>query len=48
LFDIRKNEIVHCFRIQGEHIELNHILTMDDSSMFFRALTECAECEIVV
>ena len=48
LFDIRKNEIVHCFRIGGTRIELNHVLTLDDSSMVFRALTECADCEIVV
>lgn len=48
LFDIRKNEIVHHFLIQGDRIELNHVLTMDDSSMVFRAITECSECEIVV
>ena len=48
LFDIRKNEIVHCFRIQGEHIELNHVLTMDDGSMVIRAQTEYEEREIVV
>lgn len=48
LFDIRKNEVIHHFRIQGIHIEFNHVLTMDDSSMVFRALTECADCEIVV
>ena len=48
LFDIRKNEIVHHFRIQGTQIEFNHVLTMDDSSMVFRAITECSECEIVV
>lgn len=48
LFDIRKNDIVHHFRIQGTHIEFNHVLTMDDSSMVFRAITELAECEIVV
>ncbi len=48
LFDIRKNEIVGNFLIQGDNIELNHVLTMDDSSMVFRAMTECSECEIVV
>jgi len=48
LFDIRKNEVVHHFRIQGAQIEFNHVLTMDDSSMVFRATTECADCEIVV
>ena len=48
LFDIRKNDVVHHFRIQGAQIEFNHVLTMDDSSMVFRALTECADCEIVV
>lgn len=48
LFDIRKNDIVHCFRIGGTRLQFNHILTMDDSSMVFRALTECAECEIVI
>jgi hypothetical protein len=48
LFDIRKNEIVGNFLIQGERLELNHVLTMDDSSMVFRAMTECSECEIVV
>ena len=48
LFDIRKNEIVHHFLIQGDQIEFNHVLTMDDSSMVFRAITECSECEIVV
>jgi hypothetical protein len=48
LFDIRKNDIVHHFLIGGTQIEFNHVLTMDDSSMVFRALTECADCEIVV
>jgi hypothetical protein len=48
LFDIRKNEIVGNFLIQGERLELNHVLTMDDSLMVFRAKTECSECEIVV
>ena len=48
LFDIRKNDVVHRFRISGTKIEFNHVLTMDDSSMVFRATTECAECEIVV
>lgn len=48
LFDICKNEIVGNFLIQGEQIELNHVLTMDDSSRVFRAITECSECEIVV
>jgi hypothetical protein len=47
-FDIRKNEIVGNFLIQGDQIELNHVLTMDDSSRVFRAITECSECEIVV
>lgn len=48
LFDIRKNEIVHCFRIQGAQIEFNHVLTMDDSSMVFRALSDSSELEFVV
>ena len=48
LFDIRKNEIVGNFRIQGTKIEFNHVLTMDDSSMVFRASSECADCEFVV
>jgi hypothetical protein len=48
LFDIRKNEIVHHFRIQGEWIEFNHVLTMDDSSMVFRALSDLEECQFVV
>lgn len=48
LFDIRKNVIVGNFRIQGTRIEFNHVLTMDDSSMVFRVLTECADCEFVV
>lgn len=48
LFDIHKNEIVGNFLIQGERLELNHVLTMDDSSRVFRAITECSECEIVV
>ena len=48
LFDIRKNEIVHCFRIGGDSIEFNHVLTMDDSSMVFRAWTDCSELEFVV
>ena len=48
LFDIRKNEIVHHFRIGGTQIEFNHVLTKDDSSMVFRAITECSECEFVV
>jgi len=48
LFDIRKNDIVGNFRIQGAQIEFNHVLTMDDSSMVFRASSECADCEFVV
>lgn len=48
LFDIRKNDIVHHFRIQGTHIEFNHVLTMDDSSMVFRAITDCSDCNFVV
>jgi hypothetical protein len=48
LFDIRKNEIVHSFCIQGARIEFNHVLTMDDSSMVFRALTDCSDCDFVV
>jgi hypothetical protein len=48
LFDIRKNEIVHHFRIGGDSIEFNHVLTMDDGSMVIRAQTEYEEREIVV
>ena len=48
LFDIRKNEIVHYFQIGGDQIEFNHVLTMDDSSMVFRAMTDYSECEFVV
>jgi hypothetical protein len=48
LFDIRKNDIVHHFRIGGDRIEFNHVLTMDDSSMVFRALTNSSDCEFVV
>jgi len=48
LFDILKNDIVHHFRIGGTQIELNHVLTMDDSSMVFRASSDIDECEIVV
>ena len=48
LFDIRKNEIVHHFRIGGDQIEFNHVRTMDDSSLVFRAITDCSECEFVV
>ena len=48
LFDIHKNEIVSNFLIQGERLELNHVLTMDDSLRVFRAMTERSECEIVV
>ena len=48
LFDIRKKEIVHSFCIQGARIEFNHVLTMDDSSMVFRALTDCSDCDFVV
>jgi len=48
LFDIRKNDIIHHFRIQGVQIEFNHVLTIDDGSMVFRALTECADCDFVV
>ena len=48
LFDILKNDVVHHFRIQGTQIEFNHVLTMDDGSMVFRAYTECADCKIVV
>jgi hypothetical protein len=47
LFDIRKNEIVHCFRIGGDSIEFNHVLTMDDS-IFFRASSDSSELEFVV
>lgn len=48
LFDIRKNDVVHHFRIQGTQIEFNHVLTIDDSSMVFRALTDCSDCDFVV
>ena len=48
LFDIRKNEIVNHFQIGGDRIEFNHVLTMDDSSMIFRALTDSAELEFIV
>jgi hypothetical protein len=48
LFDIRKNDIVHNFRIGGVQIEFNHVLTMDDSSMVFRALSDLEECQFVV
>jgi hypothetical protein len=48
LFNIRKNEIVHHFRIGGDQIEFNHVLTMDDSSLVFRAITDCSECEFIV
>jgi hypothetical protein len=48
LFDIRKNDIVHHFQIGGDRIEFNHVLTMDDSSMIFRALTDSAELEFIV
>jgi len=48
LFNIQKNEIVHHFRIGGDEIEFNHVLTMDDSSLVFRAITDCSECEFVV
>jgi hypothetical protein len=53
LFDIRKNEIVHHFRIQGEWIEFNHVLTiddssMDDSSMFFRALSDLEDYQFAL
>lgn len=48
LFNIMKNDIIHRFRISGNKIEFNHVLTMDDSSMVFRALTDFTEYEIVV
>lgn len=48
LFDIQKNEIVHHFRIQGTQIEFNHVLTMDDDSMVFRAYTDCSDCDFVI
>jgi hypothetical protein len=48
LFDIRKNEIVHHFRIGGDWIEFNHVLTMDDSSMVFRASSDSSELEFIV
>lgn len=48
LFNIRKNEIVHHFLIGGDEIEFNHVLTMDDSSLVFRAITDCSEYEFVV
>lgn len=48
LFDILKNDVVHHFRIQGTQIEFNHVLTMDDGSIVFRALTDCSDCDFVV
>jgi len=48
LFDIQKNEIVHHFRIGGDWIEFNHVLTMDDSSMVFRASSDSSELEFIV
>ncbi len=48
LFDIQKNDVVYSFCIQGARIEFNHVLTMDDSSMVFRALTDCSDCVFVV
>lgn len=47
LFDIRKNEIVGNFLIQGERLEFNHVLTID-GSIVFRALTNSSDLEIVV
>jgi hypothetical protein len=48
LFNIQKNDIVYHFRIQGARIEFNHVLTMDDGSMVFRALTDCSDCDFIV
>jgi hypothetical protein len=48
LFDIQKNDVVHSFHIQGAQIEFNHVLTMDDGSMVFRALTDCSDCDFIV
>jgi hypothetical protein len=48
LFDIRKNDVVHHFRIGGDRIEFNHVLTMDDSSMVFRASSDSSELDFIV
>jgi hypothetical protein len=48
LFDIQKNDVVYSFYIQGAWIKFNHVLTMDDLLMVFRALTDCSDCDFAI
>jgi hypothetical protein len=47
VFDFRKNEIIYDFRIAGNWIQYNHVLTFDDS-IVLRAWTECDDKAFVV
>ena len=47
VFDFRKNEIIYDFRIAGNWIQYNHVLTFDDSPVL-RAWTECDDKAFVV
>ncbi len=47
VFDFRKNEIIYDFRIAGNWIQYNHVLTFDDS-IVLRAWTECDDKVFVV
>ena len=47
VFDFRKNEIIYDFRIAGNWIQYNHILTFDDSTVL-RAWTECEDRAFIV
>ena len=47
VFDFRKNEIIYDFRIAGNWIQYNHVLTFDDSTVL-RAWTEYEDRAFVV
>lgn len=47
VFDFRKNEIIYDFRIAGNWIQYNHVLTFDNSTVL-RAWTECDDTAFVI
>lgn len=47
VFDFRKNEIIYNFRISGNWVQYNHVLTFDDS-IVLRAWTDCEDKAFVV
>lgn len=47
VFDFQKNEIIYDFRIAGNWIQYNHVLTFDDSTVL-RAWTECEDKAFIV